>query len=294
MIEAVKTSVIVRPPWPNEMSRIKQFLSGSLGGAEAVHLLVLVVPDPERIVGAAAIKVKAYEEEGRSAEIALGARPRSLQNGDARVLMEAVMGKVAPLACSTVYSSPYTGAPHIPLLREYGFELIKTEELWELEIRKLIARLDRLKERVRLPQDWIVRVPTSSDLPQLVKLSAIYEFRQAARVQFDGPKDLPGTHYDSKLCTVIEQRGSIIAALLIKGGTTCNLHVDVRLVRPEARHKSGMLNLHLLNHSKKAALTEGYSTATLTVNTPRDGETRNLALRTGGRCIQSKDLLHRR
>lgn len=292
MTVAATMPLTVRPPWPDEISRLKAFLAGSLQGAKAVHLLVLVAADPERIVGAAAVRETTEGVKDGSAEIALKARPRQLENGGARMLMDAVLDKALTLGYKKLVAAPATGAPHIPLLRKYGFERVKTEELWQVELNKMKIRLDRLVDRVRLPQEWSVRTPNPADLPQLVELSATYGFLQADRIQFDGPGDAPGTHFDAAGCTVIENEGHIIAALLAKGGIGGNGHIDARMVHPSAMQMSGALNLHLLHHSIKAGLSMGFSTVTLTVNTSRDRETRNLARRTGGKCIQSKDLLH--
>jgi len=280
----------VRAPWPDEMSRMKQFLAGSLKGAESVHLLVLLAAAPERIVGAAAVKTILGADGTRSAEITLKVRPQQLEGEGGCLLMDAVMEKLETLDCAGVISTPMTVAPHLSLLGKYGFERTKTEELWRLELHKVKQRLDRVAARVRLPQAWVVRAPKESDLPQLIELCESYGFLEASQIKFDDPGDMPGTHFATSLCTVVENKGSIIAALLVKGGTGSNCHVDVRLVRDSEKEMSGALNFHMLHNSTRNCLAEGYSTNTLTVNSTRDGETRNLARRSGGKCIQSKDL----
>jgi len=256
-------------------------------------LLGLFDQPSERILGAAAlilIHPAADESKAAKAGLQLKVRPIALQDGSARSLLLQAIATAKSLNCEQVSVELPTGDVHADLLKAEGFEAVKTEELWQLEVRTVNQRLSRLKARLKLPDDWQIRPPTSEDLEAIRAMASHYQFRQPEAIQFAKNQSQQGVYFDQHLSTVVESKGKLMGTMLVKGSHGLNGHVDLRMVDPGFRTHSMQLNFLLLARSIEAGLNAGYQTTTLTVNTTRDKETRNFAQRGSGRLLQSVDL----
>ena len=282
---------IVRTPWPDEISRLKYFLSNLTNTGTTLYPIVLACDHSQRILGVAALTINSSTKENNCIELLVHIRPKYTQNGQGQRLIDAAVHKAASLGYAKISTFPLLDAACIPLLKEYGFETVRTEELWQVSLSKMKARLDRLSSRVKMPKEWNIRTPEESDLPRLIELCQGYQFLEAGRIRFDRPGDNPGTFFDRALCSVIEKEGVIFAALLIKGGPGLNGHIDIRLVEPSMMPFSGLANFHLFKHSMALGLVQGYQKTSFTINRERDRETLNLAKRSGARRLQRKILL---
>lgn len=287
MTAAANGTPCIRAPWPDEIPRLRSFLRGAFSEMPAEALPFVAVEGPfERIVVAAAL---AGATARSMASFVLRSRPRALREGKAGALLETLLDHARTAGCSGLLTVLPSGASTTPLLEARGFLCRKTEELWSLDLARLQERLAKLSQRLRPPQDWVIRPPEQGDDKRIAALVADFGFRQAGAVQFNDTSS-PGKGYTRRLSSVVEQEGQLLAVLLANGSRGLVGHVDVRAVEPAAAPHSGLLNYLLLQRSVQAARDEGYQTTTLTVNVERDLETRNLARRTGAILLQSKQL----
>lgn len=279
---------LLRAPWPDELPRLKSFLRGTFSGhSSEAWLRVLVAEEPERIVGAIAVS---RELASQQAQFVMRLRQRALVAGQAAKLLGAARDLARPLGATSLSTVLDTGDPIGGCLRDDGFTLVKTEQVWRLELARMQARLQRAGARFKRDDGWTVRAPVVEDLERIRTLVAPYGFRDSQAIRFRVPSEGNSSGYDMNLSSVVECEGRVVAVLLIHGTLELCGHVDVRAVAREVFSKSGWLNFLMLRRSVEVALAEGYQFTTLTVNTARDHETRRLAERTEGLLTQSKQV----
>ncbi len=283
----------IRAPWWDEIPRLKSFLTNTLPLEGDVHLLVCVVPDPERMVGVAGlIPVAPVEGETPSpAPAFLRMRPRHRKSERSRALWTTVRQKAAALGLTRLRLQLDRGESEALGMPEQT-QRVQSEELWQLELRKVWRRVEPLAARLPLPIDWIQRSPTPEDLPAIRTLAEHYRFRTGEEIflRSDPPSAGRGG-YDPRISNVIlDSSGKLLAAVLCRSSAGITGHTELRMTAPDVMEHSSRLNLHLLADSLKKALAEGYVATTLTVNLGRDKETRRLAERSGGQLLQSTEL----
>jgi hypothetical protein len=284
-------ATVLRAPWPDELPRLKSFLRGTFSGHRSeAWLRILVAEEPERIVGAVAVSL---EPAAHQAQFVMRLRQRALVAGQATKLLGAARDLARQLGATTLSSVLDTGDPLGGCLQDDGFNVIKTEEVWRLELAPLRARLQRVGARLERDGSWTVRAPVVEDLERIRKLVAPYGFRDPQAIRFSSANAGAEPGYDMNLSTVVERDGDIIAVLLGHGTRELSGHADVRAVASEWMAQSGLLNFLVLRRSVDAAISEGYQFTSLTVNTDRDHETRRLAERTNGLLTQSKQVWER-
>jgi N-acetylglutamate synthase-like GNAT family acetyltransferase len=140
----------VRPPWPDELPRIKQFLKGQRSPQETLYPAVLVAPAPERIVGAAALGHTTGSSAGRFYS---KFRPRIHQSTFCGPLVAYTESKARELGCTELISESDDSPKDERFFSELGFANVKTEELWLLELRKIMARVEKLADRAMKKKD---------------------------------------------------------------------------------------------------------------------------------------------
>jgi hypothetical protein len=108
----------VRPPWPAELERAHLNAAARSVAAEERHLRVLVVGDPERLVGAAVLHLPT---EAQPARLTFDLRPRFI--GDpigAAFLVEVVFLAACRNVSAVVIDLPRE-SPLLALLESHGF-----------------------------------------------------------------------------------------------------------------------------------------------------------------------------
>lgn len=122
----------IRPPWPDELTRLADAFSG-LALTRPLHLRVLVVPatagSPERIVGVAALAAPA---EGKSdATLAFAVRPRYAP--EAPALLAAILAVARAENFSGVITPAQSDSdPRAAVLRGAGFAVTAEPRVWRL------------------------------------------------------------------------------------------------------------------------------------------------------------------
>jgi GNAT superfamily N-acetyltransferase len=284
-------NVEIRPPWPDEIPRLKGFLRGAFRLApEGTRVLVLGARDPERLLGAAVFSPSAGETAPTMFTGSLGLRPRALAAGHGSLLLRRVVEEVRKLQGRRLAFAAASRDAVGTLLESEGFSCSRTEEFWRLDLARIQARLERIAARFRLDASLRVRAARMEDRDPLIPLVTHYGLCEAHKIQFQDARCAHEGGYDCGLSSVVEHKGRIVGALLIRGSGGLTGHADVRAVAGEYLQKSGQLNFLLLQRSVSAALREGYQNSTLTVNPGRDAETRALAMRSGGVLCDSRSV----
>ena len=140
----------VRPPWPDEMDRVRQYLPGAFLHGDRPRLGVVVAGRAGRLVGVCALSM------GRLRAYRAGWLGLRTEGGAERLaVMEALLRPALAAAwtagAEAVVFSQLLGAdtPDAELLRRVGFEAQETHEVYETALPALWTRIDRLHRRLR-------------------------------------------------------------------------------------------------------------------------------------------------
>jgi GNAT superfamily N-acetyltransferase len=282
----VLPNISVRPPWQDELQRVSDLVSGLKQSGISSNLHALVADAPERIVGLAGLS-----EDGDRGYLHFKVRPRFLNKGGGRLLFEAVMEQARELELGRLSAQVNADAPVDAFLQELGFQVERTEEVWQVDLLKVNKRLERISKRWKLSSDWIVRGVEIADLPAIAELIAPYERLSADRLRLRAAGEPYGNSYEGVASSVVESGGRLMGALLCQGAPGLNGYIEFRVVAQEYRKHSGVLGGMMLHRSANEALKMDYGTVLFTVNLAQDFETRNLASRMEGVLVRSIRLL---
>lgn len=274
-------TLVKRPPWRDELPRLRSFFRRRPLGPGAWQLQVLLADDPERIVGVVGVRC-----EGARAELRLEWRP-GIENlvtpGDwlAFAREEASSAGSTELVCEAEGEGAIDRA-----LEQAGFAESRVEELWEIAVEPMRARLQRILPRCEIPEGWSVRQPEVRDGAAIAKIVSPYGLLGARRIEETLRGTGPGGAYDLGLSALVESASGPIGVVLLKEGAGALPLVEIRAVAPEVDAQSGLVNLLLLQRITTAVHQRGLAGALLTINPARDRETLNFARRTGARRLQ--------
>ena len=281
----------VRAPWQDELPRLKAFFGNKLSRAKEIRPFVVLAEKPSRIIGAAGLMLDgdAGTPLKRSAQVHFRIRPAFRQTDVVGKLWQAVLAQARALNLEQLYFEIDTGSDASAQLPDHA-RRIKTEELWQLELRKVWARLEKLESRLKVPEGWTRRLPQEDDLPAIGELAEHYKLRTKDEIELIQEKSSKEVGNDPTISSIVLDEQGLLAVVLVQNACRLNCHTDLRMVHPRAKERSGHLNLILLADALRRGIKAGYTTTTLTVNTGRDRETRRLAERSGGRLLKSVDL----
>ena len=286
-----KDSYNIRRNYPDEIKRIAAFLPAATRRFSRYEFILLTCGSPERIVGVAGLSFEESTLEDTPAVLlSFKILPRHASGGREQELMDAVLKLSEENDLKLLNLELPIDSSKSDFFKYNGFKYVKTEQLWKLELATVMHRLERLSSRLKIPEDWELRAPEASDLPELRKMALAYNFRREEQVFFNTEKMFPSVGYSREHCSVVEKNGTLIAALLVKGGPSTRGHVDMRMVAPEFMGQSRLLNLLLLERTVRLSLESGYLDTSLTINLERDIETLNLCKRMAGKLKSEKAL----
>jgi GNAT superfamily N-acetyltransferase len=277
-------SLAVRPPWADELPRLKPFFRDEpLVGPW--RLFTLVAPNPERILGAAALKAV-----GERVELRCQLRPRAQSEGRGKTLLEAALASARESGLKRVTSRPPAGSPQEKFLRAHGFIEFEAEEIWRVDLAALKNRLEPLTVRIQKSSDYSIRAPGEKDLPKLTALFGSHRLGSAAQICVRSTTNPGG--FDNEISSVIEDSsGRLLAALLGRGSNSLNCRATLCATANNAPWASGSLFATVLQRGISEARAQGYLTVSFTVNPARDISLRNLARRANGALMRTVHLL---
>jgi N-acetylglutamate synthase-like GNAT family acetyltransferase len=278
--------LIVRAPWQDELQRVGDLSLGLKGEILAWNLHALVAENPERIVGLAGLG----QSEGVG-HLVFNVRPRFVDTGGAQLLYEHVIQQARELGIQRLAIKLATGSPVDAFLQSEGFEVMRSEELWNVDLLIAKKRLDRISKRWEIHSDWVVRGINNTDLPAIAELIAPYERLSEGRLRLRGEDELYTSGYEGGVSSVVESNGKLMGAFLCKCPPGLSGYVEFRVVGQEYRQNSGVLGAMMLHRTMAEALKMDYRNVLFTVNVAQDLETRNLAKRTQAVLVRSIRLL---
>lgn len=273
----------MRPPWRDELSRLRSFFRrpALAPGAWKIRVLVSTEPGPERIVGAFAC----LGAEGRGqVRCALRGRYETAAEVAERFgqfISEMEAEGIRELAAETI-----EGSPEERLFAETGFTVARTEEWWEIDLETVQRRLDRIVPRLRIPVEWVVRRPQVTDAAEAARIVAPYGLLNAERIASAVRQEAEADAYDLELSTVVVVGEQLAGLLMVKPGPKGLPYVEIRAVDPAHTAHSSAINSLLIQATNRAMQDQGFTRALLTVNPERDRETRNFVQRGNGQIIQ--------
>ena len=284
---ADQDELCIRPPWRDELPRLKSLLRQESVNPPGGRPLVLVARDPERLVGAAVLTAA-----GQTGILACRLRPRVILDGRAAPFIDAVIYLAREEGLTRLQIAVPPSSPERSFWEEQGFEFFASREQWQIGLGGVKARLERLERRREIRPEWLARALSEADR---AGLDSWLESHQAANTATVDSQPTPGASVlRPDLSTVIEEHGRLLAALLVRerGGAVC--HVDLLTVTPEIRGGVSLLCEKLLRRSTREMLRQGYGAVTATIVRPDEIAARNLANRCGGKVTGKTLLLTRK
>jgi N-acetylglutamate synthase-like GNAT family acetyltransferase len=281
-------SLQVRSPWPDELPRLANFFPHEpLHGA---RLFVLAAPEPERLVGAAAMRI---QED--TAELRCRLRPRVLHERRGGFLLDAACAEARERGVRHVVARLAAGAAEDAFLREHGFSETATVERWRIELGTLKARVEKISDVRERRAGWDVRSPRAGDEAQLAKLfGAVPEER--LRVRDPEDSNAGGGGFSPEISSVVVVGEELIGALLLRGGGASS-HCQIDLCAVAVGHWSAPVAAALIRRSVREALNEGYISMGLRTKdvrcTTEGRPTKNILDRSGAAAVQRMVLLTR-
>ncbi len=308
-------SFAVRPPWPDELSRMRSLLPVE-GVREPPWLWVLALDQPERLVGAAALEPFAPPAQG--ARLHLSLRPRFRTEPAGAALVQAAAEKARSLGCLPVsFQCLHEQAPRKPL-EKAGFALVRSEQLWEMPVEALHQRVRRASASIsrrlqRLGEVW-QGPPGPEHVADISRILRDHGLGPAGSLRFtderlsEGTNGAPGSDltlepdgsdptdaaamFNRNLSNIVTINSRVAALALTKDLGPARCVVQYRAVAPEFMAHSATLNVVLLNRPLELALSLGIRFILATAQVGRQDETIHLAAKSQGRLLQTTDIYH--
>lgn len=271
----------VRPPWPDETVRMKQFLN-TLPTAESAFPRLLLSKGDERMLGAIALL-----KDGTRGRIIGDLRPIVMEQGIGGELFQEIL-ELAQDADIRQLSAQV--APHSQLeqwLLLHSFEKSKLTEQWLLDIAELGRKVDNKGHR--LPDGWVRRNPVADDLSALQELVVPSNLVAKERIHFDA------THgYAPDLSQVVYRGDELLGALLVRRMSGPCVLVEVRITAPSLyKLSSGRVNIALLRGLFDSMQQKKVTKMMLHIQPDKDHESVNLVKRMNGTCQSRVQVLQR-
>ncbi len=265
----------VRPPWPDEMSRLQNFLPLAFRlGDGPPHLGVTVQGATERMTGAFGLRA-AGSDDARDARLCL----RVAEVPGRLVLLEALARRALALAREegvasvTLQQALDIDTPDAGVLRGLGFVEHERQEVYHCSLTTVLARLDPLHRRLLA---GLGRLPAGVELTRLLPDMADTARRFLEENMPEGQPALEAEQHVGgvPLSMVLWLNGQIKGLLLFERDGTVG-HCRLRVVARELR--GGWANLCLLHAGVRAARDSGAVWARFELNPARHEETQRLA-----------------
>jgi len=282
--------VSVRAPWKEELNRVPDLSKGLRQAKQRWDLKALIAGSPERIVGLAGLAWD-RDSDAVDGQLYFRTRPRYTYEGSARLLLDQMVEQARGLKLKSLGIKTNTASHLDTFLRASGFRTERTEEVWSVDLQKVVRRLEPISKKWKPRVEWNLRSLEDSDLPALAALIAPFERVSADRLHVRKQGEVLGTGYEGYASSVVEVDGQLIGALLTKdlGGLTG--YIEFRVVGEDYQQHSGLLGAMMLYRSACEALKQDFGKVLFTVNVGRDFETRNLAHRMKGGMVDSQCFL---
>jgi N-acetylglutamate synthase-like GNAT family acetyltransferase len=279
----------VRPPWADEMARLRYFLPGAFLFDREPFLLVAVHGEVERFVGAAALSLRPLqslpvawlclrvEEVHTRTEIA-----RELMN---LALNEAWKGDAEHLYLAQTFDEDSDEAR---IFLEAGFEKESVTEVYELDSRALGERVERLYQRMRrsglLPENVDVVALQPALIPKVREFLWQHMPHSASLLALETAGHRP----ENSLALFINDE--------LKGVLLCRRegrvgYIGLRVVAPELRAGTGWANLVLLHASTSSGLRTGLEVSHFEFDPKLHPDTREFAKAADARQVGRRLLL---
>lgn len=273
----------IRPPWADELPRVKAFLRDEPLGGRAWRLFTLVASAPERLVGVAALHAV-----GETGDLRFRLRPRIQQEGRGGEFLAAVLASARQQGLKRLCARTAPGSPPEQFLLAHGFELTKAEEVWRLDLAAVLARVERVC-RAQAKLAWVIRAPVADDFAKFGRLAD--SSGPAVRLRLETAGKPGESDFDLELSTIIDSPGRLLAALMVRGGNGLNCRAALCAVARGAGGLPGRLAAPLIQRSVRAAIEQGYGTALCSLDPLHEVTARNLARRSGGELVSCARLL---
>ncbi|MGJ3241661.1 MAG: hypothetical protein ACFE0O_01710 [Opitutales bacterium] len=285
----------IRPPFNDELPQLRHFLGGHVKLGQRGYPMVLSATNPDRLVGAGLLSLaeREFEQAAAPATGSLHIRvlPAFLDSPQTSNLLDALSRTAREQGLAALFVESQQDHPLNPFFEQQGFVVTKEEELWQVELETVNARIQPVARRMGQPRDWTVRGLEPRDIDSLKTMARHYQFISEEEIEIAAEPGQPG--YDQTLSTVIRQGSTVLAALLINASASTHFHTRIRMVEPEKLNLSGRLNVLLLARTVPEGIRAGYTATTLTFQRKREPETLNLAKRSGGRCLRQVVVLRK-
>ena len=248
----------IRPPWQDELLRLREFMPLAVEGTTSTMFLVAVQGPLERIIAAAAIVPS--PTTARAAILRWRSAGRRYGTHD---LLSGLFRRAAELFRQTPSGNrlqliDYVDAEssEATALTDAGFEIETSQEVFEIPASEVWSRLDglyqRLTSRNGIPSNSRIAYLTPDRLPEAAALLRRYlpEGQAALAHEHEGFK------MDNSYVLLVDEA--------VKGLLLCRLqgevaHIGAVLVTEDLRSGYGWANLSLFHESLREALDYGAS-----------------------------------
>lgn len=281
----------VRPPWPDEMTRLQHFLPlAFLLNPQPPWLGVAVRGAVERLVGAASLSLQPMSDTEIGAQLCLRVENRPEQVSLTVALVQSALAAAwaAGVARVDLSHTLEEDSPMAAALRELGFVTATRFEVYEFPSLPLWQRLHRIYERVKA-RGWF---PAGAELTTL-QPSVIGKVRAFLTEHLPGSASaltLENAGYKPEHSVALLLDGEVKGVLLCRRSGRV-AQIGLRLIAPELRGGLPWANLFLIHASSASGLHTGMEVIRFELNPEQHPDTRQMAQLFGATLVGRRVLL---
>lgn len=235
----------IRPPWPDELSRVWKFLGNTHQMHGRLHPRIAVTGLPERIIAAAALQIKEAGQGQlhvslRSRFHELGLASEMLRTGEAIARAEGLRQLTVILPETAAWRGELDAS---------GFTCERSDEWWciqrDAHAEARLATAARLISRPRLSRELSMDVLKKEDLPAVQEI--VMEHGLANLERLGAERMLVGVsgEYTADLSVVVRRRGEVAGVMLVKR-LDDQVFIHVRAVAKAHLAYASAINAHFM------------------------------------------------
>lgn len=280
---------IVRPPWADEMARVRYFLPGAFLFDRDPFLLVAVQGEVERFIGAAALSVRTVQAVA-GAWLYLRSEEVRDRREIASTLVEQALAEAWNRGAEQVFLSPTLeeDSEEAQHFLAAGFERESATESYEIDAPPLGERLARIYQRMCRSGMLPPNVELQALQPALIPIVRQFLWEHMPHTASLLAIETAGHRPENSVALFV---GDEIKGLLLSRRDGPISYVGLRLVAPELRGGTGWANLLLLHESIQSGLRSDLEVSRFEFDPEVHADTREFAKMSGARRVGRKILL---
>lgn len=278
--------MLIRPAYPDEISRARLLLAGHPVPPHAVFLLGVKETPVERILAAVPWWQASTPGQHQTEVLRFQLHsPRSLSVTH----LSAIIQDLENIACANQleaihFDSPISSShPFYPHLTENGFEIFQTDRYFSVSGDAAKSRSQRIFKHVeaRIPKDWNIESIRGHDPEKVFAIVSAHNLMSAHQFQHYWNTGI-NERFEENYSCLLTCGGEILGVVLLSQRGESELHNHVEAVNPEYNTLSPLISATLRNASALRCAVGFPETYTFRADSRKHQQTANTALRQGG------------